>query len=108
MRTISDDLQTHLDSGVTTLCWCWRVTRRDGAVLGFTDHDRQLSFDGTAFEAASGFTATEIRGLAHYLQQENGRLYQYRCDADLGDGRCGVSLSAPGFTANGMVSSVVS
>jgi uncharacterized phage protein (TIGR02218 family) len=28
--------------------------------LGFTDHDRDLNFDGTDFEAASGFTATEI------------------------------------------------
>ena len=28
--------------------------------LGFTDHDRDLAFDGTTFEAATGFTATEI------------------------------------------------
>ena len=28
--------------------------------LGFTEHDRDLLFDGTAFEAASGFSATEI------------------------------------------------
>ena len=45
----------HLDSGATTLCRCWRITRRDGVVLGFTDHDRDLVFDGTTFEAASGF-----------------------------------------------------
>jgi uncharacterized phage protein (TIGR02218 family) len=53
-------LQDHLDAGATTLCWCWRLTRADGVKLGFTDHDRDLSFDGTNFEAASGFTATEI------------------------------------------------
>jgi uncharacterized phage protein (TIGR02218 family) len=55
-------LQTHLESGATTLCWCWRVTRNDGEKLGFTDHDRDLTFDGTTFEAGSGFTATEIAG----------------------------------------------
>ncbi len=39
MRTIPSALQAKLDSGVTTLCRCWIVTRRDGVVLGFTDHD---------------------------------------------------------------------
>lgn len=60
MRSISAGFQAHLDTGATTLCWCWRITRSDGLRLGFTDHDRDLSFDGTTFEAASGFTASEI------------------------------------------------
>lgn len=60
MKTLPAGLQAHLDSGATTLCWCWRLTRADGIKLGFTDHDHDLSFDGTDFEAASGFTATEI------------------------------------------------
>jgi uncharacterized phage protein (TIGR02218 family) len=61
MKTLPAGLQTHLDSGCTTLCWCWRVTRSDSVVLGFTDHDRDLTFDGTAFEAATGFTGSDIR-----------------------------------------------
>ena len=61
MRQISSTLQAHLDSGTTTLCHCWRLTRKDGVVLGFTDHDRDLSFEGTTFEAVSGFMATEMR-----------------------------------------------
>ena len=36
-----------------------------------------------------GFVA-EMRGMAHYLNQEKGRIYQYGCDADLADSRCGV------------------
>lgn len=60
MRALPAGLQEHLDSGATTLCWCWRVTRGDGVKLGFTDHDRDISFDGTEFEAATGFTGTEI------------------------------------------------
>ena len=57
MKSLPPSLQSHLDTGATTLAWCWRVTRGDGAVLGFTDHDRDLTFDGTTFEAAAGLTA---------------------------------------------------
>ncbi len=64
MKSLSPALQSHLDSGVTTLCWCWRIVRNDGAVLGFTDHDRALAFAGTSYEAASGFTAGEMQSAA--------------------------------------------
>ena len=47
--------QASLDKGVTTLCWCWLVTRNDGAVLGFTDHDRALEVAGVTCEPQSGF-----------------------------------------------------
>ena len=59
MRTIPDGLQAHLDGEATTLCHAWRVTRRDGVVMGFTDHDRDLAFGGLAYLAASGFAASE-------------------------------------------------
>ncbi|HEY7270556.1 MAG TPA: DUF2163 domain-containing protein [Dehalococcoidia bacterium] len=175
MKSLPAALQAHLDTGTTTLAWCWRVTRNDGTRLGFTDHDRDLVFDGTVFEAATGFTASEIkdalglsvdnlevssalksdrlgeddlaaglyddaaveiwrvnwtdteqrvlmrsgslgevrrsgaafaaevRGLAHYLQQPKGRLYQSGCDADLGDPRCGIDLANPAFRGAGSV-----
>jgi uncharacterized phage protein (TIGR02218 family) len=175
MKNLPAPLQAHLDTGATTLAWCWRVTRNDGTRLGFTDHDRDLAFDGTVFEAATGFTASEIkdalglsvdnlevssalksdrlseddlaaglyddaaveiwrvnwadtesrvlmrsgslgevrrsgaaftaevRGLAHYLQQPKGRLYQSGCDADLGDSRCGIDLANPAFRGTGTV-----
>ncbi len=178
MKSLSPDLQAHLESGATTLCSCWKLTRRDGVSMGFTDHDRPLSFDGTLFEAAAGFTASaissssglavdnldvlgalssdhledgdlaaglyddadieiwrvnwqapaqrvlmrkgnlgeisrgptgftaEVRGLSHRLNQPTGRLYQYACDADLGDARCGVSLNQSAFTGTGSVVSV--
>ncbi len=61
MKSLPAPLQAHLDTGATTLAWCWRVTRNDGIAFGFTDHDRDLVFDGTAFEAATGFTASEIK-----------------------------------------------
>ncbi len=60
MRTLPETLRAALESGVTTHCRCWAVTRTDGVVLGFTDHDRPLSFDGITFEASSGLNAEAV------------------------------------------------
>jgi uncharacterized phage protein (TIGR02218 family) len=54
-------LAAHLEGEVTTVCHCWRLTRTDGTVLGFTDHDRPLTAAGTAFQPRTGFSATEAR-----------------------------------------------
>ena len=59
MRQLPAALAAHLAEGVTTLCRCWRLVRRDGTALGFTDHDRDLAFDGTVFAARSGLEAAE-------------------------------------------------
>lgn len=61
MKVLSQALQTHLDTGATTLAWCWRITRSDGVIFGFTDHDRALVFDGISFESDSGLTPSELR-----------------------------------------------
>ncbi|KPP87240.1 MAG: protein of unknown function (DUF2163) [Rhodobacteraceae bacterium HLUCCA08] len=50
----------HLQSGATTVCRCWAVTRRDGWVRGFTDHDRDLSFEGVTFRAETGLSARAL------------------------------------------------
>lgn len=59
MRTIGDNLKAHLSGDATTTCHAWRVLRRDGVVLGFTDHDHDLDFAGTTFLAASGYEASD-------------------------------------------------
>jgi uncharacterized phage protein (TIGR02218 family) len=59
MRAIPAALQVKLDAGVTTLAQCWKLTRRDGVVLGFTDHDVDLVFDGVTFRAGTGLSASE-------------------------------------------------
>lgn len=171
-------LVAHLGQGVTTVCRCWRLTRADGAVSGFTDHDMALTVDGVVCEPQSGFSSSEVKhslGLAtdamevegalssagiadedieggaldgatvetflvnwrepaqfarigqaiigkitrrdgsfvaelesrmRFLDQPNGRYVLRRCDAELGDARCGVALSAPGLTGSGVVESV--
>lgn len=43
------------------MCWCWKIARNDGATQGFTDHDTSIAFGGTTYEAASGFTASDVQ-----------------------------------------------
>ena len=38
----------------TTLALCWRLYRKDGLVLGFTQHDNDLTFAGIVHEARTG------------------------------------------------------
>lgn len=61
MRDLDAELQAHLDTGATTLCRCWKLTRRDGEVRGFTDHDRDLAFDGVTFLADTGLDAAALQ-----------------------------------------------
>ncbi|OJU02738.1 MAG: beta tubulin [Rhizobium sp. 63-7] len=178
MRTIPAGLKAHLDGGATTVCHAWRVTRRDGTVLGFTEHDHDLVFGGTLFAAATGFAASEtqqaaglsveasdvaggfssaaireedlidgrydgarvevflvnwaavdehmllrvqeigevtrtagdfraeLRSFTHRLGRDQGRLFGRRCDATLGDGRCGVNLASGAYRGTGDILSV--
>ena len=44
----------------TTLARAWAISRKDGLVLGFTDHDGELVFEGIRFRPDSGLTALAI------------------------------------------------
>lgn len=91
MKSLSPELQAHLDGGTTTLSWCWRISRADGVTLGFTDHDVMLAFDGTDFEPESGFAASEVRSgsdLSVDAQDAEGVLTSDRItETDIIDGR---------------------
>jgi uncharacterized phage protein (TIGR02218 family) len=82
--------QDHLEGAATTLCYCWRLTRRDGTVMGFTDHDRPLAVGGTLFEPEAGFTASEARsalGPGINSAEVDGALSSDRVsEADIADG----------------------
>ena len=60
MRTLDIGFRAHVESGATTLCHCWRITRADGTVLGFTDHDQMLGFEATDFVPAHGLDGGEV------------------------------------------------
>ena len=168
----------HLQGAATTVARCLALSRADGVVLGFTDHDRPLAFEGIDFRPEAGVVPgalafgtglavdngevlgalsdaaiteadlragrwdgaavrlwlvdwqmparrvlwfrgqlgeitseggafrAELRGLAEVLNRPVGRVYQARCAAALGDGACGVDLTAPGLTRAGVVAAV--
>jgi uncharacterized phage protein (TIGR02218 family) len=52
--------------------------------------------EGTAFTA-------ELRGLAHRFAETRGRLYTKTCNADLGDARCTVDLTATAMRGEGTI-----
>ncbi len=54
-------LYAHLEGGATSVCRCWAVTRGDGRVYGFTDHDTDLAFENVAFRANTGMTARALQ-----------------------------------------------
>lgn len=91
MRVIPPALQARLDSGVTTLCRCWRIARRDGVVLGFTDHDEDIVLDGLTCRAGTGFAGSEATaslGLAVSGSEISGALSaDALTEADLAAGR---------------------
>ncbi|WP_323764906.1 DUF2163 domain-containing protein [Marinovum sp.] len=58
---LSEALAAHLQSGLTTLCRAWAIDRADGVSFGFTDHDRELSFDGLSFRADTGLSAMALQ-----------------------------------------------
>lgn len=59
MKNLPAELAAHLAGEATTTCHCWKVSLRDGTVMGFTEHDTALTFNGVTYLAASGFQASE-------------------------------------------------
>jgi uncharacterized phage protein (TIGR02218 family) len=79
----------------------WRVNWQDVSqrVLLRKGHLGEVTIGDGSFSA-------EVRGLAHLLSQQKGRLFQYSCDAELGDVRCGVNTDTTNYADGGVVSSV--
>ncbi|MFD1746537.1 DUF2163 domain-containing protein [Rhizobium helianthi] len=91
MRTVPPTLAAHLAMDATTTCHAWRVTRTDGVVLGFTDHDEDLILAGTRCRAASGFSASESEAAsgmaANSGEVSGGFSSEAITEADLAAGR---------------------
>lgn len=56
-----EGLEAHLAGGATHIAHAWAITRTDGVVLGFTDHDRHLAFENIQFRADSGLSALALQ-----------------------------------------------
>lgn len=65
MKSCSSELASHIAQDVTTLATLWKITRKDGAVLGFTDHDEDILYppnpSGLVYEAASAYSRSALR-----------------------------------------------
>jgi uncharacterized phage protein (TIGR02218 family) len=90
MRQIGETFAAALAAGGTSLCSCWRFTRRDGAVFGATDHDRALMFDGVTYEPANGLAGATFEssaGLAPGRAAADGAISaEFLTEADLDAG----------------------
>lgn len=60
MRPIPEALAARIEAGATTLAHVWRITRRDGQVFAFTDHDQPLLFDALVCEPVAGLRAGAV------------------------------------------------
>lgn len=64
MKDISVALAGHLAQEVTTLATCWKLSRRDGQIFGFTDHDADVVFEGVTYQAETGFSPSAVQNTA--------------------------------------------
>ncbi len=91
MRDISPEMLAHFKTGATTICRCWRVERVDGVVMGFTDHDRNLEFEGTTYQASTGFDAAVLQASAGLSVDNTGAVGALSADgiteADIAKGK---------------------
>ena len=65
MKAATTGMNTHINSETTSLATCWKVTRKDGEVFGFTDFDRDLTVESIAYHAATGYTRSAIHTIAN-------------------------------------------
>lgn len=91
MRDLPAAMTARLQSGVTTFCHVWKLIRADGALRGFTDHDRDLTLDGLVCAARSALDPGEMEsalGLGVAGGEVAGALSaDTLAEADLADGR---------------------
>lgn len=58
MKPWTQALRDHYAQSTTSLATFWRVTRQDGQVFGWVDHDRDRVIAGVTYQAAAGLQAT--------------------------------------------------
>ena len=63
MRVLSDNWRLALGEGVTTLCMCWKLIRKDGVIIGFTDHDEDLLLDQIVYSARKGLESSQSESI---------------------------------------------
>lgn len=88
----------------------WDGARVDLYRVDWRDTNQRVHlFAGCIGEVRRGAHAfeAELRGLQAPLNVAVGRVFSRYCDADVGDGRCGLDLEAATYRGEGVVSSVL-
>jgi uncharacterized phage protein (TIGR02218 family) len=61
MKVFSSEIQSALSSTVTNFAMCWKVTRTDNVVIGFTDSDETITYDGVDYFPNIGFSTSTLQ-----------------------------------------------
>lgn len=64
MRTIPIAVQAKLDSGLSTFACCWKLTRRDGTVMRFTNHHDDLVVGGQTYQRETAIVPSTMKQTA--------------------------------------------
>jgi uncharacterized phage protein (TIGR02218 family) len=60
LKQTTFEMQQHLQRGATELATCWRITRNDGSLWGYTSHDVSLNVAGLVYNPQSGFSTSAV------------------------------------------------
>ncbi len=85
MKEFSTAFAAHIATGATRLCTCWLIERSDGNVLGFSDHDQKIEFNGNQYLPAHGLEGSEVAaklGAQVDTSQISGILHSAAIDHD--------------------------
>ncbi|WP_396189775.1 DUF2163 domain-containing protein [Flavobacterium sp.] len=60
MKSVSFNFRQHIKGQLTTLATLWRLERRDGLVMAFTDFDEDIFFNNIQYKASGGYTPSAV------------------------------------------------
>ncbi|MEM9795801.1 MAG: DUF2163 domain-containing protein [Pseudomonadota bacterium] len=94
------DLKAGRWDGAEVTSWLVDWSDPESREITFRGHIGEVSWGEGAFSA-------ELRGLSEGLNAVQGRVFQERCDAVLGDSRCRVNLASNAYSVELAVNSVI-
>lgn len=65
-KDVSSGLQAHFADDVQTLCTIWTITRVDGTIFRFTDHDTDVIVGGETYAARVGYSMADVETSAGF------------------------------------------
>ena len=82
VKTTTAAFDTHLLQDLTTIATGWKITRTDGVVIGFTDHDIDIVIDSVTYLASSGYIRSAISSSAS-MNADNMEVHGFLDDTNL-------------------------